>query len=105
MSVVGRSFFFRRLALAILFLPIFLHAAEPVVQGKESVEAWFEQGQRFVRDSENLTPVRRLARNVIFFVGDGMGRLVHRALTNDHEALAEEGLWQQGFAFFAQYYH
>ena len=39
------------------------------------------------------------------FVGDGMGRLVHRALTNDHEALADEALWQQGFAYFAQYYH
>ena len=39
------------------------------------------------------------------FVGDGMGRLVHRALTNDHEALADEALWQQGFAFFAHYYH
>ncbi|QJQ52328.1 MULTISPECIES: phosphoglycolate phosphatase [Vitreoscilla] len=39
------------------------------------------------------------------FVGDGMGRLVHRALTNDHEALAEGHLWQQGFALFAKHYY
>lgn len=39
------------------------------------------------------------------FVGDGMGRLVHRALTNHHDDLADDALWQQGFAVFAQYYH
>lgn len=39
------------------------------------------------------------------FVGDGMSRLVHRALTNDHHALADDALWQQGFALFAQHYY
>ena len=39
------------------------------------------------------------------FVGDGMSRLVHRALTNDHEALADDALWQQGFSLFAQHYY
>lgn len=39
------------------------------------------------------------------FVGDGMGRLVHRALTNHSETLADDALWQQGFSLFAQFYY
>ena len=37
-------------------------------------------------------------------VGDGMGRLVHRALTNQRDVLADEALWQQGFAAFVRHY-
>jgi alkaline phosphatase len=46
---------------------------EPVVQGPESVQDWYEAGQRFIRDAEKLEPRARKAKNVIFFVGDGMG--------------------------------
>lgn len=46
---------------------------EPVVQGPESVQDWYEAGQRFIRDAEQLEPHTRKAKNVILFVGDGMG--------------------------------
>ncbi len=47
--------------------------AAPVVQGPESVSDWYQAGERFVADSKALTPIRRRAKNVILFVGDGMG--------------------------------
>lgn len=51
--------------------------APPAVQGPESVEAWYQQGQKFIRQSERLSQERSKhhgrARNVILFVGDGMG--------------------------------
>ena len=51
--------------------PIF--AAAPVVQGPESVSDWFNAGQRFIKDSKRLYPNVRRAKNIILFVGDGMG--------------------------------
>lgn len=48
-------------------------AAEPVVQGSESVQDWYNAGQQFVRDAERLNPNIRKAKNVILFVGDSMG--------------------------------
>ena len=43
----------------------------------ESVQDWYDAGQKFVRDARNLPPDNRRAmapvKNVIFFVGDGMG--------------------------------
>lgn len=52
-------------------------AAEPVVKGPESVQDWYNAGQQFVRDARNLPPDNRRSmskvKNVIFFVGDGMG--------------------------------
>ena len=41
---------------------------------------------------------------LLSFVGDGIGRLVHRALTNDHASFAPQDLWEKGFALYAQYY-
>lgn len=41
---------------------------------------------------------------LLSFVGDGIGRMVHRALTNDHESLAEQSLWEKGFALFVRHY-
>ncbi|BAN36604.1 alkaline phosphatase [Sulfuricella denitrificans skB26] len=48
-------------------------AAEPVVQGPESVSDWWNAGQAFVADSKKLHANRHHAKNVILFVGDGMG--------------------------------
>lgn len=41
---------------------------------------------------------------LLSFIGDGIGRLVHRALTNDHESLADNDLWEKGFALFVRHY-
>ena len=48
-------------------------AAEPVVQGPESVQDWYNNGQRFIHQSRHLRAEHRHAKNVILFVGDGMG--------------------------------
>ncbi len=60
-------------ALAIGGTPTIASAAEPAVKGPESVEDWYMQGQRFIRQSERQEVNNRRARNVILFVGDGMG--------------------------------
>lgn len=52
-------------------LPAF--AADPVVQGPESVQDWYKQGHQFIRNSERIVDNHRHAKNVILFVGDGMG--------------------------------
>jgi alkaline phosphatase len=51
--------------------PVF--AAEPAVKGPESVQDWYNAGQKFVADSKKIVANARKAKNVIFFVGDGMG--------------------------------
>lgn len=38
------------------------------------------------------------------YVGDGIGILVHRALTDDARGQADEALWQRGFAAFVRHY-
>lgn len=48
-------------------------AADPVVQGPESVQDWFNAGETFIQESKTLRPDRGRAKNVILFVGDGMG--------------------------------
>ena len=45
----------------------------PVVRGPESVSDWYKAGEKFVRDSERVNEDHRRAKNVILFVGDGMG--------------------------------
>lgn len=45
----------------------------PVVQGPERVEDWYTAGQAFIQRAEQLVPQNRPAKNVILFVGDGMG--------------------------------
>jgi alkaline phosphatase len=49
------------------------HAAEPAVKGPESVSDWYNAGQNFIRESESVVANHRKAKNVILFVGDGMG--------------------------------
>src|SRR5574343_326686 len=48
-------------------------AAAPVVQGAEAVIDWYNAGNQFIADAKKLAPNTRRAKNVIFFVGDGMG--------------------------------
>ncbi|MFZ5876054.1 MAG: alkaline phosphatase [Nitrospirota bacterium] len=48
-------------------------AAEPVVQGPESVQDWYNAGKDFIREGKRVQPERGRAKNVILFVGDGMG--------------------------------
>lgn len=48
-------------------------AAEPTVGGQESVQDWYEAGNDFVRDANRLHRSMHKAKNVILFVGDGMG--------------------------------
>lgn len=48
-------------------------AATPAVQGPESVQDWYDAGQRFVTNAESIERNTRKAKNVILFVGDGMG--------------------------------
>lgn len=45
----------------------------PAVQGPESVQDWYSGGQRFVQEAARLAPGPHHAKNVILFVGDGMG--------------------------------
>ncbi|BEV71216.1 MULTISPECIES: phosphoglycolate phosphatase [unclassified Paludibacterium] len=37
-------------------------------------------------------------------VGDGLASLVHRAITDERDALAPHEQWEEGFRFFIQYY-
>lgn len=46
---------------------------EPAVQGPESVSDWFDAGQEYIETAKKLFPIEHRAKNVIFFVGDGMG--------------------------------
>ena len=49
------------------------HAAEPVVRGPESVADWQKAGAGFIASGKALQDNTARARNVIIFVGDGMG--------------------------------
>ena len=53
------------------------HAAHaqvpPVVQGPESVADWYNAGNAFIEQGKQQRNVVRRAKNVILFVGDGMG--------------------------------
>ncbi|MCC2654974.1 MAG: alkaline phosphatase [Panacagrimonas sp.] len=45
----------------------------PVVQGPESVDDWRASGERFLKQARAAPKPRIRAKNVILFVGDGMG--------------------------------
>ena len=45
----------------------------PAVQGPESVLDWWNAGERFIEANRRLHRNNRRAKNVILFVGDGMG--------------------------------
>ena len=64
------------IALAVVFLATTAQAAdpaEPAVKGPESVADWHNAGQAFIAASKALQDNTRRAKNVIIFVGDGMG--------------------------------
>lgn len=48
-------------------------AAEPVIGGPESVEDWRTSGERFLQEAKAAPKPKTRAKNVILFVGDGMG--------------------------------
>ena len=48
-------------------------AAAPVAPKGESPQKWYDDGARVAREGAELRPVRGKAKNVILFVGDGMG--------------------------------
>lgn len=48
-------------------------AAEPVVKGPESVADWKNAGEAFIKHSKSVLPNNNRAKNIILFVGDGMG--------------------------------
>jgi alkaline phosphatase len=48
-------------------------AAAPVVQGPEAVADWYNAGNAFIDRGKALKDDNRRARNVVLFVGDGMG--------------------------------
>ncbi len=47
--------------------------AAPVVQGPEAVADWYNAGNAFISEGKQLYNNTRRAKNVILFVGDGMG--------------------------------
>jgi len=56
-----------------LAVPSLSFAGDPTTGGTESVQDWYNAGQKFIADSKKNFPNNRKAKNVIFFVGDGMG--------------------------------
>ena len=48
-------------------------AADPVVKGPEAVADWDQAGSAFIASSKALAENTRRAKNVIIFIGDGMG--------------------------------
>ena len=58
--------------LSLLSLPLFAQSA-PVVNGPESVADWFKAGEEAIQRRKAAPVDNRPARNVILFVGDGMG--------------------------------
>lgn len=48
-------------------------AAAPVVQGPEAVADWKTNGEEFVKSSKAIRSNTNRAKNIILFVGDGMG--------------------------------
>ena len=74
MHKLNRKAIVSAIALAISAGAVPAFAADPVVQGPESVQDWYKQGQHFIRHSERMHhDNHRHAKNVILFVGDGMG--------------------------------
>ena len=44
------------------------------------------------------------AKTVESYVGDGIGKLVHRVITDDRDQEAAPDLWEKGFVFYMKYY-
>ena len=72
-SVFSRSLFI--LALSNLASPQFAQTSAPnyPVKRTESAETWLRGGRAAIERAKNLKPIKKRAKNVILFVGDGMG--------------------------------
>lgn len=46
---------------------------KPTVQGPETVQQWYDAGNKFIADAKRQKSNNGRAKNVILFVGDGMG--------------------------------
>ena len=57
----------------LLSLGSLLHAAPPTESNGENAAAWYRAGRDAVRAAKSRKPVTGKARNVILFIGDGMG--------------------------------
>jgi alkaline phosphatase len=58
---------------AVSTLPIAHAQTKPAVVGPESVQDWYDAGTRFIAQDMKLRDDTRKAKNVILFLGDGMG--------------------------------
>ncbi len=56
-----------------------------------------------MREAMNLAPLPQ--DRVASYVGDGVGSLVHRTLTDSVDQHADEATWTQGFNLFIRHYH
>ena len=70
-TVLGGAIFTALIALPVLAAP--KQAAPKSPARQESAQRWFEEGAQTARDGANLRPSPFKAKNVILFVGDGMG--------------------------------
>jgi alkaline phosphatase len=60
-------------AISMLAVPVVQAQAAPAVQGPESVADWYNAGNEFIAQGKALHSNSRRAKNVILFIGDGMG--------------------------------
>lgn len=55
------------------FTAVWAAPPSPAIHGPESVQDWRNAGEAFIRHAEQIQPNVGRAKNVILFVGDGMG--------------------------------
>ena len=71
---MSKTFLLSALAAAVTCCAASVQAqVAPVVQGPESVQDWYNAGTQFIAQGKQLYNNTRRAKNVILFVGDGMG--------------------------------
>lgn len=73
-----KHFFFKSIALFALSSFVSTHFAQTAaprfpVKREESAESWLRDGREAIERAKRLKPNKRKAKNVILFVGDGMG--------------------------------
>ncbi|HXG84650.1 MAG TPA: alkaline phosphatase, partial [Pyrinomonadaceae bacterium] len=71
-----KSVFFKVIvvsAISNLVLPHFAQTPNYPVKRAESAEIWLREGRAAIARAKALKPIRKRAKNVILFVGDGMG--------------------------------
>nr|XP_014098695.2 membrane-bound alkaline phosphatase-like [Bactrocera oleae] len=56
--------------------------AQSRIAGEDNTEYWLDQGKQFVKEKLHTPPNQNIAKNVIMFLGDGMGITTHSAARN-----------------------